>query len=105
MHGLKKHISHKNCKTKSNLPWITPTIKRLIKQRDRSNIKRRKTRAGNLVRPTHKLDEKLRALKAKIQKESRNSHWQHVEFIILPELNGSDLSSSTREPIMWALHP
>ena len=40
--GLEKHIPHKTCKTKNNLPWITLAIKRLIKQRDRTNIKQKK---------------------------------------------------------------
>ena len=71
--GTLKHIPHKTCKHKNNLPWITPSIKRLIRQTDRTNIKRKRARERNAVGASRLLDQKLRELKRKIQRESRNS--------------------------------
>ena len=39
--GIDRHIPHKVCKSKDNLPWITPRIRKLIKKRDRLSIKRK----------------------------------------------------------------
>ena len=39
--GIDRHIPHKVCKSKDNLLWITPRIRKLIKKRDRLSIKRK----------------------------------------------------------------
>ena len=82
--GVQKHIPQKTCKHKNNLPWITPSIKRLIKQRDRTNIKRKRARERSVVGASRLLDQKMRELKRKIQRESRIQYWEYIESIITP---------------------
>ena len=95
--GTLKHIPHKTCKHKNNLPWITPSIKRLIRQRDRTNIKRKRARERNAVGASRLLDQKMRELKRKIQRESRKQYREHVESIISPmEEDTNDFSGMKR---------
>jgi len=95
--GTLKHIPHKTCKHKNNLPWITPSIKRLIRQRDRTNIERKRARERNAVGASRLLDQKMRELKKKIQRESRKQYWENVESILSPvEEDTTDFSGMKR---------
>ena len=83
--GVKKHIPHKICKSKNNLPWITPAIRRLIRQRDRVNIKRKRARLSHAPTCTmQQYERKMKEIKTKIQRETRIAYWKHVETIITP---------------------
>ena len=82
--GIKNNTPHKKCNRNNNLLWITPKIKRLIKRRDRLDIKWKKVKSSGQVAITHCLDKKMRNLKKEILKESSRAYWEHVETIISP---------------------
>ena len=84
--GIKKHIPHKRCKSKDNLPWITNNIKKLIRKRDKLYRKKKTllkshTSEGNNL---SMIITKIRETKRTIQQETRRAYWDYVESIITP---------------------
>lgn len=73
--SIRKHIPHKNAKTKDSLPWISPDTKRLIKKRDKWYKKMKKS-----ADPKHK--EKFKELKRIVQRQLRRSYWSYIEDIV-----------------------
>lgn len=81
------HIPHKRIKQKSTQPWISLSIQKLIKKRDRLYKKAKK--CGD---PT--LKQKVKALKHTIQRQLRQAYWQYMEGVLSPERDGSQLQHS-----------
>jgi hypothetical protein len=83
--GVKKHIPQKNIKKKEGLPYITNSIRKLIRRRDRAYKKQQKARRSNKDPCVQrKLLKEFLDLKHSVQKELRNAYWAHVETIITP---------------------
>jgi len=56
-------------------PWVTPTIRRLIRKRDRIWKKSRKD---------ERYRDRAKAVKHQLQKEMRQAYWTHLETILTP---------------------
>jgi len=78
--SIKNNIPHKTAKNKDGYPWINRDLKRLIRKRDRSY--KRKKKSGN------KADKnKYEKLKHETQRQLRKAYWQYVEGIVTPEVD------------------
>ena len=81
--GIKKYIPHRTAKKKDSLPWITSSIKKLLKKRDCMYIKSKKTGKEQ--------DRKaFQALKHQAQKQLRQAYWAYVKDMIFPEVPDTD---------------
>ena len=81
--AVEKHIPHRRTKSRDNLPWVTPQIRKLLRKRDRLSIrkKRQQKMGSDVINTTVK---RLKALKRGIQCEMRKAYWSYVESIINP---------------------
>ena len=69
------HIPTKMCKSRRDLPWITPQIIRPIRKRDKMYTK--------LKHPNTSVTTKqFKDLKYNIQKQIRNAYWLYIESVI-----------------------
>ena len=75
--GISKYIPHKTTSARHHLPWITPTIRHLIRKRDRTYRAMKKSNTD-----THR--QNFKSLKTRLQRELRRAYWTHIEGIILP---------------------
>lgn len=91
---VNKHVPSKMLKSKHKLPYITRSIEKLIRKRNRIYA-RRKNMQRTLEHSTHNyniLDHNHKALKKDIQQKLRNVHWSYAEDIITPLKNENDKS-------------
>ena len=69
------HIPTKMCKSRRDLPWITPQSIILIRKRDKMYTK--------LKHPNTSVTTKqFKDLKYNIQKQIRNAYWLYIESVI-----------------------
>jgi hypothetical protein len=73
--GIKQHIPHKTTSDKHHLPWLNQNIKHLISKRNRVYRAMKKSQS-------HAHRQTFQALKARIQRELRQSYWQYIENIV-----------------------
>ena len=92
-----KHIPHRRTKSRDNLPWVTPQIRKLIRKRDKLSIRKKRQQKMGLddINTTVK---QLKALKRVIQCEMRKAYWSYVESIINPI---DDPESQTGRKRFW----
>ena len=86
MSAISKHIPKKICKSKEQLPYMTPEIAKMIKRRNRL-YKKKKKHQKNIEYSTvnyQSNDAKLKELKRAIQKEMRCAYWSYIEETITP---------------------
>jgi hypothetical protein len=76
--GVKQHVPHKTAKTKDSLPWITRSIKRLIRRRDAIYIKNKQSGTGKYLKT-------FKDLKSQVQKQLRQAYWSYVQDMVCPE--------------------
>ena len=69
------HIPTKMCKSRRDLPWITPQIIRLIRKRDKMYTKLKHLN-------TSSTSKQFKDLKYNIQKQIRNAYWLYIESVI-----------------------
>ena len=83
--GTQKFITHKQTREKIDLPYITPTLRRLIRGRDRLHDKMQKQRRNisNHDRAAA-TKTKYKHLKAHVQSEIICAYWSYTEQVILP---------------------
>ena len=73
LHAAIKHfIPHKQVRVKESQPWITPTLRRLIKRRDRVFKKMRKYGSEDL-KQQHK------QLRREVQRQLRCAYWSYLD--------------------------
>ena len=84
--ALKKHVPHKQAKSKPSHPWIDYETKKLIRKRDR--IHKQLKKSGD-----ESLKQKFRELKRLVQKHLRRSYWRHVEGLISDDNTGPSTSN------------
>jgi hypothetical protein len=77
---IKNNIPHKTAKNKDGYPWINRDLKRLIRKRDRSY--KRKKKSGNKA-----VKNKYNKLKHETQRQLRKAYWKYVEGIVTPEVD------------------
>ena len=83
--GIKDHIPTKTHKKREGLPFVTKTIQRLIRKRDRAYKRKQEARKSNQEpQVRRKLNKEFEDLKRNVQKELRRAYWTHVETIITP---------------------
>ena len=82
--GINKYIPHKTCKSKDNLPWITPKIRKMIKKRDKLSMKKKSLGNSQRGSDLKKITNKIKDLKRSLQSETRRAYWSYVESLITP---------------------
>jgi hypothetical protein len=95
--GIKDHIPSKSPKSRKGLPFMTRSIKRLIRRRDKAY--RRKTsarRANKDPQIRRKANKEFADLKREVQKEIRKAYWDHVESIVTPMETDNPYASMKR---------
>ncbi|XP_071959873.1 uncharacterized protein [Antedon mediterranea] len=76
--GIKKYIPSKIVKKKESSPWISRSLKRMMRRRDKAYkacTKRGRTQD----------EEKFRLLKSQCQREMRKQYWEYIENMITPK--------------------
>lgn len=79
--AVEKHIPHKRTKSRDNLPWVTPQIRKLLRKRDKLSIKNKRQQKMGLD-DINKTVKPLKTLKRVIRCEMREAYWSYVESII-----------------------
>ena len=69
------HIPTKMCKSRRDLPWLTPQIIRLIRKRDKMYTKLKHLNTSTTTK-------QFKDLKYNIQKQIRNAYWLYIESVI-----------------------
>ena len=87
--SVTNHIPHKMAKQKDSLPWLTPTVRKLIKRRDRLYKKHKKSADPSIK-------SKLKETKRMVQRELRRSYWNYIENIVTPKEENNQYSSMKR---------
>ncbi|VDI09012.1 Hypothetical predicted protein [Mytilus galloprovincialis] len=87
--SVANHIPHKTAKQKDSLPWLTPSLRKLIKRRDRLYKKHKKL--ADLTKTS-----KLKETKRMAQRELRRSYWNYNENIVTPKEENNQYSSMKR---------
>lgn len=72
---MSKHIPTKVCRSNNSLPWISNKIRRLIRRKNRTHAKAKKT-------GSQRLRSKWQSLRSSIQAEIKNSHDCYVNKMI-----------------------
>ena len=75
----KLHIPSKMTRSRTDLPWITGSIRRKIHRRDKLY---QKVKSSNGKQNYEKLKSKLTKFKSVIQNEIRKSYWEYLESVI-----------------------
>ena len=84
--AMDKYIPTKICKSREQLPYMTPDIVKLIKKRNRLYKKRQRAKK-NFEYSTvgyQRLDTKIKDLRKEIQKKTRRAYWNYVESVVTP---------------------
>ena len=71
MAATKKFIASKTSKPRDGLPWITPSLKKMMRRRDKMFQK-------------HKTSNKYKTLKRETQQGLRKTYWDYIEKVITP---------------------
>ena len=106
--GTKMFIEHKRHKAKIGLPYITPTLRKLMRKRDRLFDKVKKIRRQiSMHRKAVSLKADFSNLKSKVQTETRRAYWSYIATIILPEAEsppepGQDPKPSRPKKSFWS---
>ncbi|CAG2234422.1 unnamed protein product [Mytilus edulis] len=87
--SVTNHIPHKMAKQKDSLPWLTPSVRKLIKRRDRLYKKHKKSAVPSIK-------SKLKETKRMVQRELRRSYWNYIENIVTPKEENNQYSSMKR---------
>ena len=72
-----KYVPSKMAKGKHHIPWITPSVRRQMRRRDKYYKLWRKT-------DKHKLEVKYKHLRSETQKSVRHAYWQYIDDLIDP---------------------
>lgn len=86
--GIDKFIPHRQARSSNHKPWVTRELKTIINQRRRLYQKLRKKGIN------HRTNQKLKALKADIQKKMRQGYWNYLSNILTPETDSGRESQS-----------
>ena len=70
-----KYIPHKVTRSRCSLPWITTSIRRLIRRRDKLYCKFKQSKSEDTY-------EDFKTTKHTIQKEMRKAYWSYINNII-----------------------
>ena len=70
-----KYIPHKVTRCRCSLPWITTSIRRLIRRRDKLYRKFKQSKSEDIY-------EDFKTVKHTIQKEMRKAYWSYINNII-----------------------
>ena len=83
--GTKKFISHKRSRTKIDLPYLTLTLRRLIRRRGQlhDKIKKLQCNISNHASPAA-VKSRYKRLKAQIKSEMRHAYLAYIEKVIMP---------------------
>jgi hypothetical protein len=73
--AVEKHAPSKICKGKQSLPWITQSIRRMIRKRNKLHKRAKETGSGRLKK-------KWKQLRSDIKSEITSSHNKYVENMI-----------------------
>ena len=84
--GTKRFIKHRLQKANNGLPYITPTLRKMMRKRDRLYDRMKKTRRHvSMHNQASLMRAKYQRLKARVQQAIRQAYWSYVASIILPE--------------------
>ncbi|XP_066272290.1 uncharacterized protein [Branchiostoma lanceolatum] len=72
------HIPHKVARTKTDQPWVTPSIRKLINRRNRKYRQMKKTGSASLR-------EEVKVLRHTIQRQIRRSYWSYLNSVFTEE--------------------
>ena len=92
------HIPSKITRTRSDLPWITSSIRRQIHKRDKLYHKVKSLRGKHNF---EKYKSKLSKFKSIIQKEIRKSYWEYLDSVIFS--NDAD-KCKNKKPYTYIKH-
>ncbi|CAC5422988.1 unnamed protein product [Mytilus coruscus] len=87
--SVTNHIPHKTAKQKDSLPWLPPSVRKLIKRRDRLYKKHKKSADPSIT-------SKLKETKRMVQRELHRSYWNYSENIVTPKEENNQYSSMKR---------
>ena len=73
---ISKYVPHGFTKTKKDIPWLTPDLKRTCRKK-----RRLYNRAKKSQKPHHW--ESYKRCSSKCKKDLRRAHWQHLNTILL----------------------
>ena len=83
--GIKQFIPNRFTSSRNGLPYVSPSLKRVMKKRDKIHARK---------------DPRYKTIKHEVQKELRAAYWQYVEEIITPT-NDEDSMGAKKCP--WGL--
>ena len=72
--AVENHIPHGKTKSRDNLPWVTPQIRKLIRKRNNLSIRKKRQQKMGLDDINTKV-KRLKALKKVIHCEMRKAYW------------------------------
>ena len=75
LRAVQQFVPHRTSTTRDRPPWITSEVKKLLQKRNRLFKKVKQN-------PTDKRKEKLRSLKRKITKATKEAYWSYTENLI-----------------------
>jgi hypothetical protein len=87
--GIKSFIPHRQAKKKDSLPWITPSVRKLMKRRNRLFCKQKKLSTPDNIN-------KYREAKRLLQKALRQAYWSYINNVLT---EGSD--TQTKNKRFW----
>ena len=80
--AVKEFVPHRKSSARDRPPWITPQVKKLLRARNRLFKKHQK-------RPNESCAAKLKSLKKKIQKSTKEAYWSYTESLITEDNTSS----------------
>lgn len=69
---IQKYVPHKQVQAKENKPWISPSLRKLIKRKNRIFKKMR-------IRGTEELKTLHKQLRSEVQRQLRRSYWAYID--------------------------
>ena len=82
--GMNQYIPQKPISSKHRLPWVDKASKKIIQPRNKVYVKWQRSKSP-------RLQEKLRTIRHRLQKQMRQAYWAYMETII-------DFSSPIQRP-------
>ena len=89
LQAIKSFVPHTFQSGKFHLPWITPAIRRMIRQRDRIYKKSKENKKNSFRK-------KIELKRKEIQKEINKSYWNYVNNLIDFDCNATDFQTNIR---------
>lgn len=80
---MDSHVPSKMSKSRSDLPWLTTSLKRIIRRKNKLYAKAKKSKNSELL-------SKYKSMKRHTQKALRNAEWNYINNILIEGLERND---------------